>query len=129
MSAYTVLTIDDDKSARVLFDIMLKRNGFDVIQAEDADEAFSQLENFKPDLIMTDISLPGMDGIELTEVLRERPDMDHVAIIVLSAHQSEDIINQALAAGADEFFKKPLMIQDLGERLNTIIQKRLDDNP
>lgn len=126
MSQYTVLTIDDDVSARVLFKLMLERHGFDVVQAEDADDAISLLDNFKPDLILTDISLPGMDGIELTATLRQREDLKHIPIIVLSAFHNTDTIDKALAAGADEFYKKPLVMENLKERLETVIANRIN---
>ncbi|MGJ3238415.1 MAG: response regulator [Anaerolineae bacterium] len=124
MGDYTVLSIDDDQSARVLFQIMLKRVGFEVIQAEDADEALEKLATITPDLIITDIQLPGTSGIELTRILRTRPEFDQTAIIVLSAFQSEETIQQALDAGADEFMKKPLQMKDLEQRLGGVIAKR-----
>ena len=124
MSQYTVLSIDDDESARVLFEIMLKRSGFNVVQAVDADDALEKLEGFMPDLIMTDIQLPGMNGIELTEVLRQRPELDNTAIVILSAFQSQTMIEDASKAGADHFIKKPLAMVGLNEKLSTIIEDR-----
>ncbi len=124
MSEYTIFSIDDDESARVLFEIMLKRSGFNVVQAVDADDALEQLDNLIPDLIMTDIQLPGMDGLELTRKLRERDAFDKTPIVVLSAFQSETMIQDALDAGADEFFKKPLQMVGLSDTLCAIIEKK-----
>lgn len=124
MPEYTIFSIDDDESARILFEIMLKRSGFNVVQAIDADDAFEKLENFVPDLILTDIQLPGMDGIELTRILREREDLAKTPIIVLSAFQSDTMIQEALNAGADDFFKKPLKMSGLSDTLSAIIEKK-----
>jgi len=123
---YMVLTVDDDLSARVLFKLMLERNDFAVIQAEDAYEALELLENTKPDLIMTDISLPGMNGIEFTAALRKRDDMNLIPIVVLSAFHNQEMIDKALTAGADQFYKKPLTLDNLRERLEEIIRNRQD---
>lgn len=127
MSDYTIFSIDDDESARVLFEIMLKRSGYNVVQAIDADDALEQLENLVPDLIMTDIQLPGMDGLELTRILRARDAFDKTPIIVLSAFQSATMIQDALDAGADEFFKKPLQMAGLSDTLNAIIDKKRNE--
>ncbi len=127
MSDYTIFSIDDDESARILFEIMLKRSGFNVVQAIDADDALEKLEDLIPDLIMTDIQLPGMDGLELTRILRTRDAFDKTPIIVLSAFQSETMIQDALDAGADEFFKKPLQMTGLSDTLNAIINKKRNE--
>lgn len=124
MAEYTIFSIDDDESARVLFEIMLKRSGFNVVQAVDADDALEKLENLLPDLIMTDIQLPGMDGLELTRKLRERDAFAQIPIVVLSAFQSETMIQDALDAGADEFIKKPLQMVGLFDTLCAIIEKK-----
>ena len=106
---------------------MLKRSGYNVVQAIDADDALEQLENLVPDLIMTDIQLPGMDGLELTRILRARDAFDKTPIIVLSAFQSATMIQDALDAGADEFFKKPLQMAGLSDTLNAIIDKKRNE--
>lgn len=127
---YTALTVDDDASARSLFKIMLKRINFTVMQAEDADDALEQLATTTPDIILTDISLPGMDGIELTRTLRQREDLKDVPIIVLSAFNDAKTINRALDAGADAFYKKPLKPSNLEKRLMALMEARKrDDTP
>jgi len=124
MSEYTILSIDDDPSTRVLFEMMLSRAGFDVVQAEDADEAVQKLQEIEPDLIMTDIQLPGKNGIELIQELRQRDDLELTAIVVLSAFQSETMIDDAKSAGADEFIKKPLKMEGLANLLIGIIKNK-----
>lgn len=127
MAEYIVLSVDDDQSARMLFEIMLKRSGFEFIAAEDADEALEILANTTPDLILSDIQLPGMNGIELVAELRKRTELDKTAIVVLSAFQSDTKVEDAFTAGADEFFKKPLKMAGLAEQLIKLIQKRREE--
>lgn len=124
MSEYTILSIDDDQSTRVLFKMMLSRVGFDVIQAEDADEALQKLQDMTPDLIITDIQLPGKDGIELTRELRQREDLNNIPIIVLSARPGEVVIAEAESAGADKFIPKPLKMDGLAKLLIDIIKSK-----
>ncbi|MEL6308785.1 MAG: response regulator [Chloroflexota bacterium] len=121
---YTALTIDDDASARNLFSIILKRVGFEVLTAEDADDALAQVADITPDVILTDISLPGMDGIDLTAELRRREEFAHVPIIVLSAFHEDKVVNRAMDAGADAFFEKPLKPTHLRETLEELINAR-----
>ncbi|GAB5490409.1 MAG: response regulator [Phototrophicaceae bacterium] len=127
MSKYTVLSIDDDESARTLFEMMLKRSGFNVVQAVDADDALEKLENLVPDLIMTDIQLPGMNGLELTSLIRERPEFNNIPIIVLSAFQSATILEDVRKVGGDKFIKKPLPLTGLNEKLSTIIENKREE--
>lgn len=121
---YTALTIDDDASARNLFSIILKRVGFEVITAEDADDALEKIADTTPDIVLTDVSLPGMDGIELTAMLRQREAFANVPIIVLSAFHEDAVVNRAMDAGADAFYQKPLKPTDLHEKLEALINAR-----
>lgn len=124
MADYTVLSIDDDASARMLFEMMLTRSGFDFLQAEDADEALEVLATTTPDLIMTDIQLPGKNGLELVEELRQRDELDQTAILVLSAFQSDTMVEDAKNVGADQFHRKPLPMKDLADFLIGLIKAR-----
>lgn len=121
---YHVLSVDDDEGARMLFRLMLERQGFKVTQTETADDAIELLEDFKPDLIMTDISLPGTDGLEFTAIIRANDDFADVPIIVLSAFHDQEKIDRAMSAGADAFHKKPLVMDGLKALLTELIQKR-----
>ncbi len=124
MAEYTVLSIDDDKSARVLYELMLKRSGFNFVSAEDADEALDILNGLTPDLILCDIQLPGKNGIELVTELRGRDNLSKTAIVVLSAFQSDTKVEDSKAAGADEFYTKPLKMNGLADTLIKLIQDR-----
>ena len=124
MGNYTILVLDDDPGARTLLEIMLSRTGFTVKLANDADEALEVLRQMLPDLVISDISLPGMDGIEFVTELRQHELTANLPVIILSAHHDEPTINKALRAGATEFMKKPLKMDGLREKLIQLIENK-----
>jgi two-component system, sensor histidine kinase and response regulator len=124
MGNYTILVLDDDPGARTLLEIMLSRTGFTVKLVNDADEALEFLNESLPDLVISDISLPGMDGIEFVKLLREQERTVELPVIILSAHHDEPTINKALRAGATEFMKKPLKMDGLREKLIQLIETK-----
>jgi two-component system, OmpR family, phosphate regulon response regulator PhoB len=126
MAAYKVLVVDDDKSARTLLNIMLKRTGFDPIVAEDAEEALNHLNQLTPDLIILDYMLPGMNGIELCQTIRQRPDTIDIPILMLSARGDMEVVMEAKQAGATDYLSKPLLIQEVTEKLTKLIEKRAE---
>ena len=122
MGNYTILVLDDDQGARTLLEIMLSRTGFNVRLANDADAALEAIRQEKPDLVISDISLPGMDGIEFVRMLRQEEETVNMPVIILSAHHDDKTINAALAAGATQFMKKPLKMDNLRDNLNSLIE-------
>ena len=122
MGNYRILVLDDDAGARTLLEIMLSRSGFTVALVNDADDALESLQESLPDLVISDISLPGMSGIEFVEIVRQREGMAKLPVIILSAHHDEPTIKKALNAGATEFMKKPLKMDGLREKLIQLIE-------
>lgn len=124
--SYKVLIVDDDKSALTLLNIMLKRTGFQPVVAEDADQALALLDQMTPDLIILDYMLPGMNGIELCQLLRQRPDTASLPILMLSARGDTDVVLEARQAGATDYLSKPLLIHEVTEKLTTMIDPPAD---
>lgn len=122
MRNYKILVLDDDLGARTLLEIMLGRSGFTVTLVGDADDALESLQQTLPDLVISDISLPGMSGIEFVQVLRQQETTAKLPVVILSAHHDETTINKAMQAGATEFMKKPLKMDGLRETLIRIIE-------
>jgi DNA-binding response OmpR family regulator len=122
MGNYRILVLDDDAGARTLLEIMLSRSGFTVALVNDADEALDSIHQSLPDLVISDISLPGMSGIEFVQILRQEEGMSKLPVIILSAHHDEPTIKKALDAGATEFMKKPLKMDGLREKLIQLIE-------
>jgi two-component system cell cycle response regulator DivK len=86
----------------------LECEGFEVRLAEDATQALNMLEDYRPALILMDVQLPGMDGLELTRQLRQNPTLTGVLIVALSAYAMAAEKANAMAAGRDGYITKPI---------------------
>jgi len=103
-----ILIVDDNIDNQELTRCLLKGEGFDVRVAEDADSALKTLQTYHPRLILMDIQLPKMDGLELTRRLRQKPTLQSVIIIALSAYAMKSDKDNARAAGCDGYITKPI---------------------
>lgn len=119
--AAKVLIVEDDADSREMLAFLLSGRGFEVTCAEDGKAALRQLEIEPPELIITDISMPVMDGIEMIERLREHPEWKGIPVLVMSAFRSE-IVNNAMQAGANAATVKPLEIDKLLELITHLTQ-------
>ncbi len=103
-----ILIVDDNIDNLDLTQILLVGEGFEVQVAENAEQALKTLETYRPHLILMDIQLPGMDGLELTRRLRLNPAFQDVIIIALSAYAMKGDEDNARAAGCDGYVTKPI---------------------
>lgn len=103
-----VLIVDDNVQNLKLARVVLSTSGFEVATAGDAEEALVVLETFAPHLILMDIQLPGMDGLELTRRLKAEPARKHIVIIALTAFAMKGDEEKARAAGCDGYITKPI---------------------
>jgi CheY-like chemotaxis protein len=92
----------------MLTQMLLESAGFDVRLAEDAPQALDRLRNCRPRLILMDIQLPGMDGLELTRKLRQDPVFENIKIVALTAYAMKGDEDAARAAGCDGYITKPI---------------------
>ena len=106
--AESILVVDDNLDNRDLTQILLECEGFEVRLAEDATQALCMLETYRPKLILMDVQLPGMDGLELTRRLRKDPLLHDMVIVALSAYAMAAEKANALAAGCDGYITKPI---------------------
>ena len=120
-----ILVVDDEIGALTLIGIMLERGGFEVLKAKDAEQAISVLDLETPDLIILDVMMPGMDGIELCRVLRERPDTAELPILILSARGYAKSVMNGMDAGATDYLPKPILHHDLVAK----VRRMLDLDP
>ena len=106
MSQNRILLVDDEKDILEFLSYNLEREGFLVASCSDGQSAINILDEFQPQLIVLDVMMPGMDGIETCENIRSNSNYDHVLITFLTA-RSEDYSQVAgLEAGADDYIKK-----------------------
>lgn len=103
------MIVDDDQAIRQLMGIMLLKAGHNVIYAEDGEEALTLIQHSHPDLIIADVMMPGISGIELCERIRQRTETAHMPVLLLSARSDEATIQAGMQAGADAYLTKPLI--------------------
>lgn len=104
-----IFCIDDDRAVLELLSILLRNSGHEVIKAENGQEALAMLPTFTPDIIICDIEMPGMNGFQFLQVLREEHhELDEIPFIFMSSHNDYDDLITGLELGADDYLKKPV---------------------
>jgi CheY-like chemotaxis protein len=116
-----VLLVEDNELNRDMLSRRLVRRGFEVVTAVDGEAAIQQTKEIKPDLILMDMGLPGLNGWDATRRIKANPDTYAIPVIALTAHALKADREQALAAGCDAFETKPVEL----ERLLTTIRNLL----
>ncbi len=116
-----ILVVDDEIGALTLIGIMLERGGFDVQKARDAQQALTVLDEYTPDLIILDVMMPGMDGIELCGVIRQREPLRKTPVLILSARGDAESIIRGIEAGANDYLPKPILHHDLVSKVRSML--------
>ena len=108
MTHIPLLVVDDNPLNLKLMRILLTSENYDVHTASSAEEALKVLQSFTPRLMLLDIQLPGMDGLELTRKLKQSPDTQDIIILAVTAYAMMGDEQKALAAGCDGYIAKPI---------------------
>jgi len=108
-----ILVVDDYQDAREMYAEYLQFSGFRVAEARNGNEAVAQAFSLRPDLILMDLSLPGMDGWEATRVLKADDRTRHIPVVALTGHALAGASEGARKAGCDSFVTKPCLPDDL----------------
>ena len=119
-----VLIVDDSLHTRELYTEYLTYRGLGVVSAPDATMGMHLAETLRPDVIVMDISMPGINGITATHRLRLSPRTRRIPIVVLTGHAYRAIEQGALEAGADVFLTKPCLPEDLESRIRQLLAAR-----
>ncbi len=127
-----VLLVDDDPRLAYILCAHLTAAGHEVTSAPDAETALERARTFRPDLVVMDVGLPGIDGIEATRRLKSNPETADTAVIMLTARSDSDHVVMALEAGAQEYVVKPFDVAELLARIRTVLRlarttRELDD--
>lgn len=120
MSGEKVLIVDDEQSIRLFLKLTLTSQGYDTIEAASGLEALNQARTEKPNIIILDVGLPDMDGIDVTRQLRE---WTQIPIIILSVRGSEKDKIAALDLGADDYLTKPFVVGELLARVRAALRR------
>ncbi|TDR56639.1 MULTISPECIES: response regulator [Halomonas] len=116
-----VLVVDDEPNIVLSLEFLMQQAGFQVDTAEDGESALSRIAESPPDLVLLDISLPGISGFDVLERLRSDPDHARLPIIMLTAHGREVEREKGLALGADDYITKPFSTQALVEKVKKLL--------
>jgi DNA-binding response OmpR family regulator len=116
-----VLVADDDPDILTLVALRLERSGFDVVVARDGEQALAKALEREPDIALLDVTMPKLDGYEVTARLRDNQATRHMPVILLTARVQEADIARGLEAGADDYVKKPFSTQELRDRIQAAL--------
>ena len=116
----TIMVVDDDVAIVKMLERILRLEGYDVITAGDGKAALLLLEKAKPDLVILDIMMPGLDGVQVLQLMRER---SNVPVIMLTARDEDFSIKQTLELGADDYVKKPFRTPVLLARIQAKLRR------
>lgn len=116
-----VLVADDDPDILTLVRFRLEREGCDVLAATDGQDALDLALEHTPDLAVLDVSMPRVDGYELTRLLRENGATREMPVILLTARVQEAEIERGVEAGADDYVTKPFSMRELGRRVQAAL--------
>src|SRR5712675_3220696 len=120
MSTATILIVDDEPQIRRVMRTTLSSNGYAVIEARSGEEALEILRKERPELVLLDVNMPGIGGLEACREIRENSD---VAIIILTVRNTEHDKVLALDAGADDYVVKPFSIEELLARIRAALRR------
>ncbi len=126
MSKPTILVVDDEEDIRELVELNLVREGYKVLTCETGEQALAVARVKTPDLIVLDLMLPGIDGLEVCKRLKADPVLRRVSVVMLTAKGEESDIVTGLELGADDYITKPFSGKVLVARVRRLLRKVLD---
>lgn len=116
-----ILLVEDNEMNRDMLSRRLKRKGFELVYAEDGVAAVENAKQHMPALILMDVSLPEMDGLEATKLIKRDPATANIPIIALTAHAMDGDRERCLAAGCNDYDTKPIELSRLLEKMNALL--------
>ena len=120
----TILVIDDDLDLQQMLRLMLQRGGYKVIATGDGPDGLSKAKTLKPDMAIVDVMMPGMNGYQVVRKMREDPELERMAILILTARAQPVDREAALAAQADDYMPKPFAPNELLSKVNELMANR-----
>jgi CheY-like chemotaxis protein len=116
-----VLVADDEEDILLLVRTIIERSGHRVVAVRDGAAALAALQEWKPDLVVLDISMPELDGLEVLRRIRADAETSELPVLLLSARAQEDDVRHGFATGASAYVKKPFSPLELAERVETLL--------
>jgi two-component system, OmpR family, KDP operon response regulator KdpE len=126
MSTSTILVVDDEPQIRRVMRTTLSSNGYSVVEAKSGEEALEMVRKERPELVLLDVNMPGMGGLETCREIRDQSD---IAIIMLTVRNTEHDKVLALDAGADDYVVKPFSVEELLARIRAALRRTTSAEP
>nr|WP_315426038.1 response regulator [uncultured Albidiferax sp.] len=123
MSAPRVLIVDDNAMNLAIAQVVLQADAFEVECAGGAAEALQKVDLFRPELILMDIQMPGMDGLELTQLLKARPATQGIVVVAFTAFAMRGDEAKMRSAGCDGYLSKPIDVKQFAQQVRALISK------
>jgi two-component system cell cycle response regulator DivK len=123
MNPKQILIIEDNPSNLKLARICLEKDGYEVLTATDAEEGLAVLKKTIPDMILMDLQLPGMDGLQLTSLLKKNPTTKNIIVLAVTAYAMKGDELRASSAGCDGYIAKPFNIRTLASTIKEYFDK------
>ena len=120
--ARKILIVDDEPNIVVPLQFLMEQNGYQVQIAETGEAAMDLIARYRPDLVLLDIMLPGVNGLEVCQMLREDPSLTKTKIILVSALGRDVDIAKGMAMGADAYITKPFSNREMVSRVNELLK-------
>ena len=117
-----ILVVEDNQDSRELVVKILKNKGYQLIEAADGEEAIAKVYSEKPDLILLDISIPKLDGFEVTKRLKEQEDLKNIPIVALTAHAMKGDREKFISIGFEGYISKPINIHELPDQVRSYLK-------
>jgi len=116
-----ILVVDDEPSIVIPIQFLMEQNGYSVRVAATGEEAIKSIADFKPDLVLLDIMLPMIDGLEVCQMIRDNPQHHEMKIVFLTAMGREVDVTKGLASGADAYITKPFANAEVLETVKRLL--------
>lgn len=123
-----ILVAEDEPMLLKTIELKLKKEGYEVITTSDGREAAAKIEETDPDMVITDIMMPYVSGLEIVSIVRKRIHKK-IPIIMLSAMEQEKVVMEAFELGADDYITKPFSLNELAIRVKRLISQFARNNP
>lgn len=129
MAKETVLIVEDERDIMEMIAYNLRRDGYQVREATTGESALQAVKAAQPDIMLLDLMLPGLDGLEVCRRLKREPKTEHMPIIMLTAKGDESDVVAGLELGADDYLTKPFSPKVLGARIKAVLRRKRSAAP
>ncbi|WP_094227296.1 response regulator [Methanolobus psychrotolerans] len=121
-----ILIVDDEMDALLALKVALEAEGYNIVEAKDGYEAIDKVHSEKPDVILLDLMIPGIDGFEVCSQLKSDQLYSHIPVIMLTARGEIDDKVEGIELGADDYVTKPFNLKELKARIKMVLRRNQD---